>query len=137
MKFVLLLPLVAGCATGLEVHRVVTGTPGRAHSDEVVLLPDETPSPGEVDEVARLQAVGKGVAASREAVLQALRADAQQLGCDVVMRVHVEQRAAEVTASGVAARSRWSATRRWTAPPWLPPPSVPMARAELPFFVGQ
>jgi hypothetical protein len=67
-------------------------------------------------EVALLQAVGYGDAESLEAVVRALGERAARIGCDALVRVHVDQGWSRTHAFGVCVR--WSPT-----PPGAPPTS--------------
>jgi hypothetical protein len=68
-------------------------------------------------EVALLQAVGYGDDESLEAVVRALTERAAQIGCDALVRVHVDQGWSRMHAFGVCVR--WSPV----APPGAPPAS--------------
>lgn len=94
---------LVGCAR-LEVHHVLTGTPGAPYSGPVrVVLEGQADPPG-VEEVAIVQAVGTLGHANIEDLVPALTQEAQSLGCNIVLHVHVDQGSSMATASGVAGR---------------------------------
>ena len=85
---------------------VVTGTPGRPWNGYPSIVMDNEPAPGDFEEVAIVQAVGSGTHADMPHVLNGLQEQAASLGCNYVIRVHVDQGATISSATGVAGRSR-------------------------------
>jgi hypothetical protein len=90
---------LAGCGS-TTTHHVLTGAPFAPYEVQVIL--EGSPAPPNIQEVAIVQAVGKGMNADLEHIVEGLKREAQALGCDVVVRVHVDQGSS--TASGVAAK---------------------------------
>jgi hypothetical protein len=81
--------VVAGCGY-TETHVVTLRTPQGAGPRAELYMGDQPP-PRPFIEAALLEAVGHGTHANPEHVTEALRIRAQILGCDAVVRVHVEQ----------------------------------------------
>jgi hypothetical protein len=86
----------------LEQHRVITGTPRAQQAGEVRVLMDSAPLPPGFAEVALVQAVGTGQQVGDAALLSGLKAQAQQLGCNAVVRVHIDHGQQKAAAIGVA-----------------------------------
>jgi hypothetical protein len=68
-----------------------------------VVLEGAADPPG-VEEVAIVQAVGTLNHANLEDLIPVLTQQAQSLGCNIVLHVHVDQGSSMATASGVAGR---------------------------------
>jgi hypothetical protein len=94
---------LGGCGT-TTTHRVLTGAPGAPHGGPVTIIMENAPVPWVVEEVAIVQAVGNGMQADLEHVIDGLKREAQALGCTVIVRVHVDQGSATASATGVAGR---------------------------------
>jgi hypothetical protein len=103
--------VLVGCGY-TTTHHVLTGPAAPPRSGDVTVVLDGSPEPTDVDEVAIVQAVGNGSDADLEHVVAGLKKEARALGCDVVMRVHVDQGVSTASASGVAARSRADGSRQ-------------------------
>ena len=104
MRCATLLLALVGCGT-LEVHHVMTGPAGNPYGGDVRILLESAPVPDGIEEVAIVQAVGSGHKARLEVLLEGLKGRARQLGCDLIVRVRIDQGATTATASGVAART--------------------------------
>lgn len=90
--------LTSACAT-TETHHVITGRPAAAHKHDVAVYMSGSPAPAH-EEVAILQAVGKGGHADLKHVVAGLREEAATLGCNAIVNVKVDQGANQ--ASGTA-----------------------------------
>ena len=97
--------VLTGCGT-LETHSVVTGAPSAAQTGPVDIVLEGSKEPEGLEEVAIVQAVGRGSKADLEDLIDGLKEEARLLGCDAVVRVHVDQGAAVASASGIAGRVR-------------------------------
>jgi hypothetical protein len=87
-----------------ETHSVVTGTAGAPRGGDVqILMGDEAP-PGDMKEVALVQAIGRGTDADLEHVIAGLKTKALELGCTVVAKVKVDQGSATASGTGVCLR---------------------------------
>ncbi len=113
-----MLLLVAACSR-TQTHHVLTGTPGAPYSGDVRIVMENAEVPKGVEEVAIVQAQGFGGHADLEHVLAGLTDEAKKLGCDMVVRVRIDQGATQASATGVAVRA---------APP-APATSAPQAAA--------
>ena len=121
--------LFAGCGW-TTTHVVMTGTAGAPYQGEVRIVLESAPVPTGLEEVAIVQAVGRGMEADLEHILAGLKDQARTLGCDTVVRVHIDQGNGTASASGVAARVRPA-----TAPPApasTPAPPSPVTPAAVP-----
>jgi hypothetical protein len=105
----LLAGIVAGCSY-TETHRVVTGVPGPPRSGDVEIVLESAPAPPGLTEVAIVQTVGHGENARLEDLVAGLKTEARRLGCDVVVRVRIDQGTATASASGIAARRSGAAS---------------------------
>jgi hypothetical protein len=105
-----LLALVVGALAlacgSLDVHRVVTGPVGPPSGAPVSVYLDTQPPPTAFQEVAIVQAVGRGNRAHLAALLEGLKQEAASMGCDAVIRVRVDQGSSTASAIGVAVRTR-------------------------------
>ncbi len=118
--------LVPGCFLGsVDVSRVMTGPPGAPYPGAVAIVMENAPPPPQYVEVAILQAIGYGSSADMANVVTALQADAQQLGCDAVIRVRIDQGYSQASGTGVCVRT----PATWAAPPGTPPPGAPAPAA--------
>lgn len=107
-RLVLLLMLAAsGCGT-TRMHHVITGRPGAAWNGNPMIFMENQPAPADFDEVAIIQAVGRGTHADMPHVVGGLQDEAAMLGCNAVVRVHIDQGDTIATATGVAGRTRES-----------------------------
>ena len=89
-RFVFALLLASGCGF-TSTHQVVTGRPGAPWTGEVHIVLESAPVPPNLDEVAIVQAVGHGDEADLEHIIDGLKQQARALGCDNVVRVHIDQ----------------------------------------------
>ena len=99
---------LSACGT-LTTHHVLTGQPGAPVTGDVHVVLEGSKESEDVDEVAIVQAVGTGPHAELEELVSGLKTEAQKLGCDAVVRVHVDQGQGLASASGVAGRVRHGA----------------------------
>jgi hypothetical protein len=107
--WILALAIALGGCGSTTTHRVLTGTPGVPHGGPVTIIMENAPVPWVVEEVAIVQAVGEGVQADLEHVIDGLKREAQALGCSVVVRVHIDQGSSTASATGVAGRVAYQA----------------------------
>lgn len=121
-----------GCGSTSTYH-VVTGTVGRpSRNDPRVFLAGAT-LPSNYDEVAIVQAIGRGNQADIDHVFEGLRAEAASLGCDAVIGARSDHGDTQASGTGVAVR--WIAgpppqtvTRGASAPPpWTSEPAAVIA----------
>jgi hypothetical protein len=96
---------VASCGS-TTTHHVLTGKPSHARGGDVRVVMESAEVPAGIDEVAIVQAVGQGTEADLEHVIEGLKEEARALGCDVVVRVRIDQGSSTAAASGVAGRLR-------------------------------
>ena len=132
--------LALGCGTTM-VQRHLLGPPGVPHSRPVrtILAGDPVPP---AQPVALVQAVGRGLNADLPHVIEGLRDEARQLGCDGVVQLRIARGISTVTAVGFAVR--WvagpPAPPTPVAPPgsapWSPPPPLPAAPVAPPAASG-
>jgi hypothetical protein len=106
----------------LTTHYVLTGRPQAAYTGDVQIVLEGATAPPNLYEVAIVQAVGGGTKANLEDLVDGLKEQARQLGCDIVVRVHVDQGDSVASASGVAAK----VGSALAAPP-PPKPDSPLA----------
>jgi hypothetical protein len=99
------------------MHEVVLRSPGAPSPRAEVYFADQAP-PRPFYEVALLEAIGYGDDANLEDMADALAKRAGSLGCDAVVRVHVDQGWVRAHAFGVCIR--WS-----PAAPAAPSTAVP------------
>ena len=108
MKRIVLLSLLslfaAACGT-TRTSRVVTGKSSSPYSGDVKVLMDGAAVPAGLEEVGLVQAIGHGLHANLEHVIEGLRAEAAALGCDTVAQVKVDQGASQASANGVCLRT--------------------------------
>lgn len=122
-----------GCGH-VELHEIVLRAPEPPAAPAQVYFVGQSPG-RPYDEVALLQAIGWGDDADMEDLARALSVRAGRLGCDAVVRVHVDQGWTRAHAFGVCVR--WSPTAPPSAaprPPLVPPPAPtpPPARPATP-----
>lgn len=110
-----------GCGT-TSTHRVVIGPVAPAQRGGVLVLSEGAALPDTYAEVAIVQAIGRGTHADAEHVLEGLRAEAATLGCDAVVRVHIDQGTNQTSATGVAIRRGVGPVRPQAVSP-VPPTS--------------
>ncbi len=106
--------LAIGCSVGAlfglascgstTTHHVLTGNPSAPRSGNVRIVMESAEVPSGIEEVAIVQAVGQGTEADLEHVIEGLKEEARALGCDVVVRVRIDQGSGTAAASGVAGR---------------------------------
>jgi hypothetical protein len=130
---VILVAAAALVACGhVELHELVLRAPSAParHAPEVYFA--GRPPPRAFYEVALLQAIGYGDDANMEDLTRALAGRATQLGCDAVVRVHVDQGYTRAHAFGVCVK--WSPvaappapSRAPASPPVTAPPAPPPA----------
>lgn len=107
-----------GCGT-VTRHHVMSGALAAPHQGPVAIVMEGAPVPGELEEVAIVQAVGHGVKANLPSVIDGLKNEARSLGCTHVVRVRIDQGSGMASGSGVAGRLRAVAS-----PPAMPPPGA-------------
>jgi hypothetical protein len=115
MRLVVALLVLSACVFEPQIRgsHVLTGIPGRPHPGaKIVMVGGATPE--QAEEVAILQIRGTHGAALPE-VIAGLQAEAQDLGCDAVVQVQVDQGATMVSATGVCVRT---STPPLVAGPW-------------------
>jgi len=134
----LLLTLSVACLAGCgwtSSHVVMTGTAAAPYQGEVRIVLESAPVPAGLEEVAIVQAVGHGLDADLEHILAGLKDQARALGCDTVVRVHIDQGNGTASASGVAARVRPAAPppapAAAPAAPRSPPAATPAAASSV------
>ena len=110
-----------GCGT-TSTHRVVIGPVAPAQRGGVLVLSEGAALPDTYAEVAIVQAIGRGTHADAEHVLEGLRAEAATLGCDAVVRVHIDQGTNQTSATGVAIRRGVGPVRPQAVSPVPPTP---------------
>lgn len=117
---VALLTLSAGCGTILTAHAII-GRGGPAHTRPVEIVLVGQRASRNYEEVAVVQAIGRGDQGDAAHVLDGLRREAAALGCDAVLAVRVDVGTRQASAVGVAVR--------WVPgdPPDRLPPSPPWA----------
>ena len=119
---------LCGCGTTMTAH-ALTGRSLPAHRRAVpVFLVGQAP-PSNYEEVAVVQAVGRGDHADDGHALEGLREEAASLGCDGVLAARVDVGSTQVAAVGVAVR--WvagpppgAARAPWSQPPTPPSPTT-------------
>jgi hypothetical protein len=122
-----LLAWALGCGS-LQTHHVLTGQAGAPYPGDVRIVLDGAAQPPGLQEVAIIQAVGTGAHANLQDLVAGLKTEAQSLGCDTVVNVHVDQGDSTASASGVAARTVGSPPQPAAAPA---PQSAPAAARGL------
>ena len=123
-RFLLVLSIaLAGCGF-TEVHEVLLrpSAPPAAQGVEVYVGGQNPQRP--FYEVGLLQAVGHGSDANAEHITKTLALRAASVGCDAVVRVHVDQGYSMANVVGVCVR--WAGSLPLT-PPSPPPPPPPDA----------
>lgn len=129
--------VLCSCGTTMTAH-ALTGPASPAHRRAVpVFLVGQAP-PSNYEEVAVVQAIGRGDHADDGHALEGLREEAAGLGCDGVVAAHVDVGQTQVAAVGVAVR--WvagpppSAARApWSQPPASPTTAPPSAGVRSPW----
>ncbi len=117
--------LAIACGGYTEAHEVVLREiPPPTGQQPELYFNERQPSQGYYD-VALIQIVGYGGDAQLEDVTRALLARGAQLGCDAVLRVHVDIGYSKGHAFGVCVR--YTGTPAPAAPPLPAPPPVPAA----------
>ena len=127
--FAAVLPLaLAGCGF-TEVHEVLLrpSAPPAAQGVEVYVGGQNPQRP--FYEVGLLQAVGHGSDANAEHITKAIALRAASVGCDAVVRVHVDQGYTMANVVGICVR--WAGSLPVPPPP-PPPPDAPVPSAPGP-----
>ena len=106
---------LAGCSRVIT-SRVLTGPPGPPYGGPGAVIMETAPPPANFVEVAILQAIGYGWNANLARVVESLQTQAAGLGCDAVIRVHIDQGSSQASGTGVCVR---------TAATWQTPAPVP------------
>jgi len=108
MKRIVLLSLLSlftvACGA-TRTSRVVTGKSLAPYSGDVKVLMDGADVPKGLEEVGLVQAIGHGLHADLQHVIEGLRAEAAAMGCDTVAQVKVDQGASQASANGVCLRT--------------------------------
>lgn len=99
-----LLLLTAACGA-TRTNAVVTGKPQPPTRGDVKVVMDGAPVPDGVEEIAIVQALGQGTHADLAHVIEGLKAESAKHGCDMVVRVKVDQGAGTASANGVCVRT--------------------------------
>jgi hypothetical protein len=94
--------LVLVACGSIKNHYVMTGTPRAPSAGNVRIELEGAAVPPGFVEVAIVQTVGTHGKANLESLIAGLKSQAQQLGCNAVVRVHVDQGSSRATAVGVA-----------------------------------
>jgi hypothetical protein len=84
---------------------LLSGTSSALYTGEVKVLMDGAAVPAGLEEVGLVQAIGYGLHADLQHVIEGLRAEAAELGCDTVAQVKVDQGASQASANGVCLRT--------------------------------
>ena len=116
-RFSLFLLGLAGCGS-TEVHQVFLRQPSMIENREIEVYVVGAPPKRAYYDIAIVQAIGHGSDADVEHVTHALANRAARLGCDAVVRVHVELGYGRAHGAGVCVV--WAKT---------PPPAAPTAPA--------
>lgn len=95
--------LFPGCGR-TTTHFVLSGSAGPVHEGNVALVLQGQPPPEGLEEVALLQAVGSGIHADMEHVVQGLVERARSLGCNAIVNVKIDQGASHASGTGVCLR---------------------------------
>jgi hypothetical protein len=123
---------LAGCGH-VETHDIVLRAPDAASPRDPDLYIEGRGPARAFYEAALIQVVGFGSDANPDDVTLGLLARGRALGCDALVRMHIDQGAAR--ASGFAVCVRWSPVRAPAASPApaeSPPPSPPAAPSSAP-----
>ena len=105
----------AGCGS-TEVHQILLREPTMQQRQEIEMyVTGGTPPRRPFYEVAYVQAIGHGSDADVEDVTHALANRGARLGCDAIVRVHVELGSTRAHASGVCVN--WLPVRKVEPPP--------------------
>lgn len=115
----------AGCGH-VETHQALLRSPAPPAARPADLFMADQPLPGRpFSEIALVQATGFGSDSHPEDVATALSKKAARLGCDAVLRTHIDQGYARTNATGVCVK--------WLAPgPPAPSPTLPPERGASP-----
>lgn len=108
----------------MEVHQIYLREPTMQPRGQIeVYVVGGAPPRRPFYEVAYVQAIGHGSDADVEDVTRALGNRAARLGCDAIVRVHVELGATRAHASGVCVN--WLPVQTKTEPAPAPAPTAP------------
>ncbi|MEO7113116.1 MAG: hypothetical protein ABI183_21940 [Polyangiaceae bacterium] len=121
--FGLFLLVLAGCGS-TEVHQIFLRQPSMIENREVEVYVAGAPPKRAYYDVAIVQTIGHGSDADVEHVTRALANRAGRLGCDAVVRVHVELGYGRAHGTGVCVV--WAKTSPAAAAPRnpVPPPAA-------------
>lgn len=120
----LLALLDLGCGS-TYVQRYLLDRPGPPHNGHVRVVLSEQRAPA-AGAVALVQVVSRGPDADLPHLIQALREEAQRLGCTAVVQVRVARAISTATAVGFAVRRDvpTAAAQERRDAPWSPPPPI-------------
>jgi hypothetical protein len=125
--FSLFLLILVGCGS-TEVHQIFLRQPSLIENREIEVYVAGAPPKRAYYDIAIVQAIGHGSDADVEHVTHALATRAARLGCDAVVRVHVELGYGRAHGTGVCVSwARGAAVAPSSNPADSPqaPPSVP------------
>ncbi len=109
-----------GCGS-TEVHQIFVREPSMIEHRDIEVYVSGSPPKRPYYDIAILQAIGHGSDADVEHVTHAIANRAGRLGCDAVVRVHVELGYARAHGTGVCVK--WAQAAEVPAPP--PPAPAP------------
>lgn len=122
---------LTGCGS-TATYRAVIGTVSQASPRVVEIYLPEMRVTSNFEEVAVVQAVGRGTHADPEHVYEGLRREAAAMGCDAVLRATVTQ--GNTLAAGTGVAVRWipgpAPATSFNPPPWTP--ATPFSRQPAP-----
>jgi hypothetical protein len=122
-KFAVFLPLfLIGCGS-VEVHQVFLRQPSMIENREIEVYVAGAPPKRAYYDIAIVQAIGHGSDADVEHVTHALANRAGRIGCDALVRVHVEIGYGRAHGTGVCVV--WAKAVQATPAPQAPPPTTP------------
>lgn len=100
---VVLMLALGGCGS-LATEHVITGATYGPTAGQVRVFMENEPPPPSFEEVALVRAFGAGNRATLASVIEGLRAEAQEVGANAVIRVRIDQGSSGMAALGVAVR---------------------------------
>jgi hypothetical protein len=92
-----------GCGTTRTFH-VMTGQPVAPRAETISVTMEGATPPVGFTEIAIVQAQCRGSHADLAHVIEGLRTEAQQLGCNAIVRVRVDQGSSNASGTGVCGR---------------------------------
>lgn len=92
---------LSACQVPMKLSHVVTGQPEAPHGGPVRVVMESEAPPKDFREIAIVQATTYGAEADLAHVVRGLQARAAQLGCTVIVRVHIDQGNGMASGNGV------------------------------------